>query len=79
MKTGAYRCLLGDNCPALAVVQIVDREGSHTRGCFPHAYAALKSITGARVVWSKTKVANEYARKALEMTENPLGIKEEQR
>jgi hypothetical protein len=77
LKTGAYTCRLCDDCKAIATVQIVDREGSHTRGCFPHSLEALKAIDGAKVVWSKTKVANEYARKALEMTENPLGIKEE--
>lgn len=72
MKTGSYRCLLGDNCTALAVVQIADREGSHTRGCFPHAFDAMKAITGARVVWSRTRV-NEYAEKALRMTEERIG------
>lgn len=73
MKTGAYTCRLGDNCPAIAVVQIVDREGSHTRGCFPHAYEALKAITGAKVVWSKTRPPNEYAEQALRMTEERIG------
>ncbi len=78
MKTGSYTCRLGDDCPAIATVQIVDREGSHTRGCFPHAYEALKAIAGAKVVWSKTKVANEYAEQALRTTENRIGNKEEQ-
>jgi hypothetical protein len=34
VKTGSYRCLLGGDCGALAVVQIADRDGSQTRGCF---------------------------------------------
>lgn len=72
MKTGSYRCLLGDDCGALAVVQIADRTGAHTRGCFPHAYEAMKAIEGAKVVWSKTRV-NEYAEKALRMTEDRIG------
>lgn len=73
MKTGSYRCLLGANCKALAVVQIADVDGAHTRGCFPHAYEALKRIDGARVVWSKTRTPNEWAEKALRMTEDRVG------
>lgn len=72
MKTGSYRCLLGNGCGQLAVVQISDRAGSQTRGCFEHAYPALKAIDGARVVWSRTRV-NEYAEKALRMTEERIG------
>lgn len=73
MKTGSYTCRLGDNCREIATVQIRDREGSETRGCFTHAYEAMKAIQGARVVWSKTRVPNEYARTALEMTEQRIG------
>jgi hypothetical protein len=72
LKTGAYTCRLGDNCAHLATVQIVDQQGSHTRGCFVHSLEAMKAITGAKVVWAKTKV-NEFARKALEMTESRIG------
>lgn len=68
MKTGSYTCRLGDDCKAIATVQIADREGSQTRGCFPHAYEAMKRIDGAKVVWPRTHV-NEYAHKALEMCE----------
>jgi hypothetical protein len=71
MKTGSYTCRLGDECQALATVQIEDREASQTRGCFPHALDALKAIDGSRVVWEQTKV-NEWARKALELTENRI-------
>lgn len=72
MKTGSYRCLLGDDCKALATVQISDRAGAQTRGCFEHAYPAMKAIVGAKVVWSKTRV-NEYAEKALRMLEERVG------
>lgn len=72
MKTGSYRCLLADDCGALAVVQIADPAGAHTRGCFPHALDALKAIGGARVIWSKTRV-NEWAERALRMTEERIG------
>lgn len=72
MKTGSYTCRLGDNCREIANVQIRDREGSETRGCFTHGLELLKALQGGRVVWSKTKV-NEYAQKALEMTENRIG------
>ena len=71
MKTGSYTCRLGDNCTALAVVQIDDRTGAQTRGCFPHAYEAMKAITGARVIWPRTRV-NEYGERALRMTEERI-------
>lgn len=66
LKTGAYRCLLGEGCTALATVQLHDAEGAETRGCFRHADEALQRIAGARVVWGKTRV-NEWARRALEL------------
>jgi hypothetical protein len=72
VKTGSYRCLLGNGCGALAVVQIADRDGSQTRGCFPHAYEAMKAIDGARAVRSKTRV-NEWAERALRMFEERTG------
>jgi len=75
VKTGSYRCLLGDNCGHLATVQIADQDGSHTRGCFPHAYEAMKAITGARVVWSKTRSPNGWAEKALRMFEERIGAR----
>lgn len=68
MKTGSYTCRLGDDCTALAVVQIADGTGAQTRGCFPHAYDAMKHIEGAEVIWSRTHV-NEFGRIALEMCE----------
>lgn len=73
MKTGSYRCLLGDGCGALATVQIADPAGAQTRGCFPHAYEAMKAIDGARVIWSKTRV-NEWAEKSLRMTEDRVAV-----
>lgn len=66
-----FTCRLGDDCDQPATVQIVDREGSQTRGCFPHAYEALKAIVGSEVVWKNTHV-NEWARKALELTESGI-------
>lgn len=73
MKTGSYRCLLGGDCKALATIQIADQTGAHTRGCFPHAYEAMKAITGAQVVWSKTRAPNGWAEKALRMFEERIG------
>lgn len=73
MNTGSYRCLLSDNCKALATIQIADTAGSHTRGCFPHAYEAMKAITGGRVVWSKTRAPNGWAEAALRMFEERIG------
>jgi hypothetical protein len=74
MKNGSYRCLLsrGERCAKPATVQRRDRDGSQTRGCFPHAYEALKALDGARVVWSRTRV-NELARAALELAEQRIG------
>jgi len=74
LKTGAYRCLLarGETCTALATVQLVDAEGSHTRGCLTHAYAALKAIEGARVVWGKTRT-DEWGERALRGVEERIG------
>lgn len=74
MKTAAYTCRLGDNCADIATVQIRDAQGSETRGCFQHAYEALKAIDGAKVVWSKSHPPNEYAERALRLAENPLAI-----
>lgn len=67
LTTGAYRCLLGEGCRALATVQLADADGAETRGCFRHADEVLRSLVGGRVVWSKTST-NEWARKALELS-----------
>lgn len=74
LQTGAYRCLLsrGEPCTALAVVQIRDADGSHTRGCVQHAVQALRAVDGSRVVWTRTHVT-EMGRLALEMQEGAVG------
>jgi hypothetical protein len=73
LKTGAYRCLLarGETCTALATVQVVDGDGSHTRGCLTHSIAVLRAVPSARVVWGKTSV-NEWGRAALELQESAV-------
>jgi hypothetical protein len=54
-------------------MKLRDRDGSQTRGCFQHAYEALKALDDGRVVWSGTRAANEVTRAALELTEQRTG------
>ena len=70
-------------CESYARVTIIDSEDSTARGCPRHAVAALDGIIGACVDWKDSKGLNEWARTALELSEErsklakvtPLGVR----
>lgn len=79
VTVGRFQCALTvsdePRCETYARVTVVDAVGGSARGCPAHAVTALRCIDGARVDWADTKGLNEYERRALELTEDPLHVR----